>query len=200
MKNSLSLLALLALPCALSAEPVSYTVDPVHSSVNFKVRHLVSKVTGSFGEFSGKIILDEAKPEASSAVGEIKVVSVGTGNAKRDAHLQGGDFFKAEQNPTMTFKSTAWKKSAEPNTYEVTGDLAFAGATKPVTLKLVHTGTADNPMTKGKVGGFEATAKIDRTQWGMTYGKGMIGDEVEISIQIEASLDKPAAAEKPAKK
>lgn len=191
MKNTLRLLPLLAfsIPASLLAEPVTYTVDPVHSSVNFQVRHFVSKVKGNFGEFSGKIVLDAAKPEASSAVGEIKIKSVNTNNAKRDGHLQSDDFFKADKNPVMTFKSTAWKAAGTPGTYEVTGDLTFAGVTKPVTIKLTHTGTADNPMTKGKVAGFEATGKLDRTDWGMTYGKGMIGDEVDLDIQVEAAVE-----------
>lgn len=196
MNKLIPLLAFAATPAALFAEPVTYTVDPVHSSVNFEVRHFVSKVKGNFAEFSGKIVIDDAKPEASHAVGEIKIKSVNTNNAKRDGHLQADDFFKADKHPVMTFKSTAWKAAGAPGTYELTGDLSFAGATKPVTLKLVHTGTVDNPMTKGKVAGFEATGKLDRTQWGMTYGKGMIGDEVVLDIQVEAAVEAAAPAAK----
>lgn len=188
MKKSVLLLSLLALPASLFAEATTYTVDPVHSSVNFKVRHFVSKVKGNFGEFTGKIVLDPADLKSASAVGEIKVKSVNTNNEKRDGHLQSDDFFKADKNPVMTFKSTAWKAAGAPHTYEVTGDLTFAGVTKPVTIKLVAAGTAENPMTKSKVAGFEATGTLNRSDWGMTYGKGMVGDEVEIEIQIEAAV------------
>lgn len=189
MKKLIPLLILAATPAALLAEATTYTVDPVHSQVGFTVRHLVSKVKGNFSEFTGKIVLDPEKLEASSAVGEIKIKSVNTNNAKRDGHLQGDDFFKASHNPLMTFKSTSWKAAGE-NTYTVVGDLTFAGVTKPVTLKVVKTGEADNPMTKGKVAGFEATGTLNRSDWGMSYGKGLVGEEVTLAIEIEAAVTK----------
>lgn len=193
MKKSVLLLSLLSLPFSLFAEPVTYTVDPVHSSVNFKIRHLVSKVKGNFTDFSGKIILDTADIKASSASGEIKIKSVNTANTKRDDHLKNADFFNEPKHPVMTFKSTAFKPAGH-DAYEMTGDLTFAGKTKPVTLKLVKTGEADHPMNKGaKVAGFEATGKLNRSDWGMSYGKGMVGDEVELEIQIEAAIEKPAS-------
>lgn len=193
MNKSILTLSLLALPLSLLAEPVTYTVDPVHSSVNFKIRHLVSKVKGNFTDFAGKIVLDTADLKASSAFGEIKIKSVNTDNAKRDAHLQGDDFFKGAKNPVMTFKSTAFKPAGN-DVYEMTGDLTFAGVTKPVTLKLVKTGETDHPMNKGaRVAGFEATGKLNRSDWGMSYGKGMVGDEVELEIQIEAAIEKAAS-------
>lgn len=193
MKKSILLLSLLALPLSVFAEGVTYTVDPAHSSVNFKIRHLVSKVKGNFSDFSGVIVLDTAELAKSSATGEIKIKSVNTSSEKRDKHLQGDDFFKEAKFPVMTFKSTAWKADGK-DTYLVTGDLTFAGATKPVTLKLVKTGETDNPMVKGaKVAGFEATGKLNRSDWGMSYGKGMVGDEVDLEIQVEASVGAPAS-------
>ena len=190
MTKSIALLALALTPLSVFAEATTYTVDPAHSSVGFTVRHLVSKVKGNFGEFAGTITLDPQKPEASSATGDIKVASVNTSNEKRDGHLKGDDFFKADKNPTITFKSTSLKPSGEPDTYVLTGDLTFAGATKPVTLKLVKTGETTNPMTKGKVAGFEATGTLNRSDWGMTYGKGLVGDEVTLAIEIEAAVSK----------
>ena len=193
MNKSILLLSLLALPASLFAEAVTYKVDPSHSSVNFKIRHLVSKVKGNFTDFSGKIVLDPADLKASSAVGEIKIKSINTANEKRDGHLQGDDFFKESKFPVMTFKSTAFKPAGH-DTYEMTGDLTFAGVTKPVTLKLVKTGEADSPMVKGaKVAGFEATGTLKRSDWGMSYGKGMVGDEVDLEIQIEAAIEKSAS-------
>ena len=193
MNKSLLLLSLLALPASLFAEPVTYTVDPAHSSVNFKIRHVVSKVKGNFTDFSGVIVLDTADLAKSSASGEIKIKSVDTANAKRDKHLKNEDFFNESKFPLMTFKSTALK-AAGADTYELTGNLTFAGKTKPVTLKLVKTGEADHPMVKGaRVAGFEATGKLNRSEWGMTYGKGMVGDEVELEIQIEAAVGAPAS-------
>jgi polyisoprenoid-binding protein YceI len=193
MNKSILLLSLLALPASLFAEATTYTVDQSHSSVSFKIRHLVSKVKGTFTDFSGKIVLDPANLSASSASGEIKIKSVNTANADRDAHLKNADFFNEPKHPVMTFKSTAFKPAGH-DTYEMTGDLTFAGKTKPVTLKLVKTGEADHPMSKGaKVAGFEATGTLKRSDWGMSYGKGMVGDEVDLEIQIEAAIEKPAS-------
>ena len=127
MNKLITLLVLATAPLALFAEAETYTVDPAHSSVGFKIRHLVSKVKGTFGEFSDKIVLDPADPAAASATGEIKISSVSTNSVKRDAHLQSDDFFKAAKYPVMTFKSTAWKAAGAPDTYLVTGDLTFAG-------------------------------------------------------------------------
>ncbi len=186
MKTTAALLAFLALPAALLAEPATYVVDTSHSSVGFQVRHLVSKVNGSFGKFSGTIVFDAKNPAASSIVGEVDIASVNTHSEKRDGHLQGDDFFKAAKYPKMTFKSTAWKADGTSGKHLVTGDLTIAGVTKPVTLTLEHSGEMVNPMSKQTVAGFSAKAVIKRSDWGITYGTGLVGEEVSISIEVEA--------------
>lgn len=186
MKTTAALLALLALPAALFAEPATYVVDTSHSSVGFQVRHLVSKVNGSFGKFTGTIVFDAKHLAASSIVGEVEVASVNTHSEKRDGHLQNDDFFKAAKHPKMSFKSTAWKADGKSGKHLVTGDLTLAGVTKPVTLTLENSGEMVNPMSKQTVTGFSATAVIKRADWGITYGAGLIGEDVSISIEVEA--------------
>jgi polyisoprenoid-binding protein YceI len=102
----------------------------VHSDVLFTVKHLVSKVTGRFQDFDAKIVIDRAKPEASSAEFTIKATSVNTGEAKRDDHLRSPDFFDVAKNPEITFKS-ARVTSKSKDTFEVAGDLSIRGVTKP---------------------------------------------------------------------
>lgn len=201
MKNTLRLLALLALPSALLAEPVAYELDASHSSVGFQVRHLVSKVNGTFGKFSGKIVFDAKNPKASSAEGVIEIASVNTHSEKRDGHLQGDDFFKADKNPQMTFKSTAWKPMGKSGKHEVTGNLTIAGVTKPVTLEVEYAGETLNPMSKQTVAGFSARGVIKRTDWGMSYGAGLIGEDVTITIEAEAvKVEAPKVDATPAAK
>lgn len=174
-------LASVFIPVLAQAEPVTYQIDAVHSGVSFKIRHLVSNTPGDFTEFSGKVIFDEAHPEKSKAEAVIQVASVDTRNEKRDGHLQGDDFFKAAQFPSITFSSTEWRKTGE-GTYAVTGDLAFAGQSHPVTLDVTYLGQFDNNGTL--VGGWEGSTTIKRSDWGMTYGAPAVGDEVEIELNI----------------
>ena len=190
MKTLLTSLLLLS-ASTLLADPTGYTVDAGHSSVGFRVRHVVSTATGTFGKFSGKILYDAARPDTSRIEGVVEVASVNTHDADRDKHLLNGDFFKAEKHPRMTFRSTAWKTRA-PGLYQVTGDLAIAGVTKPVTLDVSFTGEALNPFSKKTVAGFSATGVIKRSDWGMSYGTPMVGDEVTIQLEVEA-VKEPAA-------
>jgi len=170
------------------AEVETYKIDASHSSVNFGVRHFFTKVPGSFTKFAGTITVDRTDLEKSSAEATIQVSSVFTNEAKRDGHLQGADFFAADKNPQITFKSSAWKKTGE-GSYDVTGDLTIHGVTKPVVLKVKSLGFGPG-MHGAVLSGWEATAQIDRRDFGLGYGQGVVGNEVEISINIEAALQK----------
>lgn len=162
----------------------TYTVDPTHSAAEFKVRHLgVSSVSGRFNEFSGEVTLDAADESKNSVTFEIKTSSVDTGNEGRDEHLQNADFFNVAKHPTMTFKSTSFKKKGE-NTYEVTGDFTLLGVTKPITVEVEQTGTGKNRDGKDLIG-FETNFRIKRSEYGMTYSPTMIGDEVRITVMVE---------------
>jgi polyisoprenoid-binding protein YceI len=166
----------------------SYKIDPAHSSINFGIRHFFTKVPGSFTKFSGTITVDRANLEKSSAEAAIQVSSVFTNDAKRDGHLQSGDFFAADKNPTITFKSSAWKKTGA-DSYDVTGDLTIHGVTKPVVLKVKSLGFGPG-MQGAMLSGWEASAQIDRRDFGLGYGQGVVGNDVEISINVEAHLQK----------
>lgn len=195
MKPSLRLLALVASIAGhvtvASAATETYTIDPVHSSVGFNIRHFVSKVPGKFNKFTGTITVDRANPEKSSAEATIDVASIDTDNQKRDDHLRSADFFDATKYPTMTFKSTSWKKTGE-DTYDVTGDLTIKDVTKPVVLKVTSLGFGPG-MGGAQLSGWEATTTIDKKEFNVkdpTMLDPALGDRVTIVINIEAGMKK----------
>jgi polyisoprenoid-binding protein YceI len=164
-----------------------YVVDPVHSGVTFRISHLnLSHVYGRFNNFSGNFILDSSDPAKSSFSINIKSASVDTNNAGRDNHLRGGDFFNAKQFPAITFTSTAVKPIEEG--YEVTGDLTMHGETKPVTFSLKGGRTAE--FQGAKRTGFSTDLTLKRSDFGMSKFTGMLGDEVFVSIGLEAAKKK----------
>lgn len=190
MKRLLTLVATLALVAAARADAVTYKIDPVHSSVGFSLRHIVSKFSASFTQVDGTVTFDEAAPEKSSVEATVAIGSVNTANEKREGHLKSPDFFDAANFPTASFKSTSWKKTGE-NTFDVAGDLTIRGTTKPVVLQVTLLGTGPG-MGGTTVSGWEATTKINRNDFGVSYGPKVLGDEVTLNIAIEASY-KPAA-------
>lgn len=169
-------------------ETGTWTIDPVHSAVNFSVRHLmVSKVRGKFENFSGAITVDENGNPAVTA--EIDVNSINTGNEQRDGHIKSADFFEVEKYPTATFTSTSVKPDG--GDYLLEGDFTLHGVTRPVTLKLEFNGV--NPgMGNGPVAGFEASVVLNRKDFGIDIdmpletGGTVVGDKVTITLEIEA--------------
>jgi polyisoprenoid-binding protein YceI len=173
---------------SLRAAVEIYKIDSAHSSVGFNVRHFFTKVPGVFAKTSGTIRVDRENLERSSVEASIDVGSVNTREQKRDAHLKNADFFLVEKFPTMTFKSTSWKKTGD-DTYDVTGDLTIKDQTKPVVLKVKSLGFG--PGSRGaQLSGWEATTKLDRRDFGITYGQGVVGNDVDVTIDIEAVLQK----------
>ena len=164
----------------------TYTVDPVHSSISFMISHAgISNIHGRFNDFSGTITIDTADPTKSSFAISIPVESIDTNNVKRDEHLRAPDYFNAKQFPTMSFQST--KVKAVDGGYEVTGDLTLHGVTKPVSLKLKG-GDKVVEFPKGtKRIGLVSTFSIVRSEFGVTAEIGALGDEIPISIGIEAA-------------
>lgn len=176
-----------------SANPTveTYVIDPVHSSVNFTIRHFVSKVTGRFTKFEGTIAVDRGNLENSSITAAIDTGSLSTADEKRDEHLRSADFFDASEFATMTFQSKSWKKSGE-DTYDVAGNLTLRGISKPVVLKVALLGFGPG-MQGALLSGWEATTTINRTDFGLNgpaFLGTMLGNEVQISLAIEASLKK----------
>jgi polyisoprenoid-binding protein YceI len=192
MKSPIRLLALAAFAAGLSsvgsAAVETYKIDPAHSSVGFNVRHFFTKVPGVFAKSSGTITVDRDNLEKSSVEATIDVGSVNTREDKRDTHLKTGDFFLVEKFPSMTFKSKSWKKTGA-DTYDVTGDLTIKDKTKEVVLKVKSLGFG--PGARGaQLSGWEATTKLDRRDFGITYGQGVVGNDVDVTIDIEAILQK----------
>lgn len=166
----------------------TWAIDPVHSSVNFSVRHLVvSKVRGSFDSFSGAITV--AEDGTPSVTASIDITSINTRSEQRDAHLKAADFFDAEQYPTASFTSTAVR--ADGDDYVLDGEFTLKGVTKPVSLKLEFNGV--NPgMGHGEVAGFEASVVLNRKDFGIDIdmpletGGAVVGDKVTVTLEIEA--------------
>src|SRR6267378_166036 len=123
---------------AFAAE--NFIVDKNHSEATFQVRHLVSRVSGNFDDFSGAISVDEANPSVSSVEFAIKAPSIDTGVADRDKHLRSADFFDAEKYPEISFKSTSIKASGKKDVYDVTGVFTMHGVTKTITLPVEFLG------------------------------------------------------------
>ena len=169
----------------------TWNIDPTHSHAEFKVRHLmISNVKGSFPKVAGVLALDEADPAKSSVEATIEVASIETRDAQRDGHLKSADFFDVEKFPTMTFKST--KVTVEgAGAGMVEGELTIRDVTKTVVFDV----EGPTPATKDPWGnlrvGVEATTKISRKEFGLTWsapleaGGVMIGDEVTITLEVE---------------
>jgi len=187
------------------AAPETYSIDPAHSAVGFSIRHLFSRVPGRFTKFEGKIVVDRDDFTKSSVDVSIDAASIDTNEPARDKHLKSPDFFDVAKNPKLTFKSTKVTQ-AGPTKLSVEGSLTIRGTTKPVTLDVDVLGFG--PGYGGKVlGGFEARTKINRQDFGVAWndliegGGAVLGDEVEIKINVEAAREKPAQpAASPAKK
>jgi len=191
---SLALAAALALPAA-SAAPV-FEVDGAHSYVTFKVRHLISNVKGSFNDFTGTIEGDPGDPAKAKVSFVIQAASIDTANADRDAHLRNEDFFDVDKHPEITFVSSKIVSAGE-NLYHVHGIFTMRGVSKEIVLPVTFNGVAKDPWGNERAG-FEVTMTLNRKDYGINWNKaldqgGMIlGDEVEISIALEAVRQKPA--------
>jgi len=171
---------------ALAAE--SYTLDSRHTYPSFEVNHLgFSTQRGRFNKTSGRIVLDrQAKTGSVDIV--IEAASVDTGLDKLEEHLRGEEFFNAEKFPTLSFKSRAVKFSGDkPATVE--GDFTLLGVTKPVTLTITAFNCGVHPLTRKDLCGADATATLKRSEFGMTKYVPGVGDEVKLSIQVEATKD-----------
>ena len=167
-----------------------WTIDPLHSEVMFKIKHLViSTVTGSFSKFEGTAITKEDSFENADINFAIDVNSIYTGQEQRDAHLKNGDFFDAETFPKIIFQSTAFIRTA-PENYILKGDLTLKGVTKEVTLNAEYGGIEKDLYGNTKAG-FEVSGIINRKEFGLTYnaltetGGLALGENVKLSANIQ---------------
>ena len=193
-------LGLLVAGSTLAADALK--IDRAHSHVNFEIRHLVSTVTGSFKDFGGNIQFDKANPAASSVDFSIKTASIDTGAESRDKHLQSPDFFDAEKNPEITFKSKKIAKKSG-DTYDVTGDFTMHGVTKEITIPVSYLGSVKGQ--RGETFGFKTNFTVNRKDYGVAWnreleaGTWLLGDDVEVRISLEAAVPPPPKpAESPA--
>ena len=189
--------AVLMLPVAAVAdEPAVYKVDTAHSGVAFSIRHFVSNVPGRFKDFEGTIKYDKANPAASSVEFTVKSASIDTANNDRDEHLRSPDFFEAAKHPSWSFTSTK-VAAKDADTLDVTGNLTIKGVTKEVTLPVDFLGTVATP--RGEKAGFETSFTVNRKDYGITWnrlldaGGAVLGDDVKVTITIEANRQQPAA-------
>lgn len=169
-----------------------WIVDPMHSEVQFKIKHLViSTVTGSFNSFSGEAIApaDTNDFSGSSIQFSLDVDSIDTNQAQRDEHLRNGDFFDAPQFPKITFESTSFEK-AKGDVYKVAGNLTMKGVTKPVEVTAEYGGSAKDAYGNHKIG-FEVTGVVNRKEFGLTYnaltetGGLALGEDIKLIANIQ---------------
>jgi polyisoprenoid-binding protein YceI len=167
-----------------------WTIDPMHSEVNFKIRHLViSNVSGSFGKFSAEAETDGDNFETASVHFTADVNSISTGVEQRDGHLKSADFFDTATYPVIDFVSTSFKKVGDDN-FKLNGNLTMRGVTKPIELDVEFGGIGKDGYGNIKAG-FEVTGKISRKDFGLTWnmateaGGLTLGDDVKISANVQ---------------
>ena len=172
------------------AEAVTYVIDPDHSQVIFKVKHMgISTVTGRFDLVEGNYTFDDADVSKSSVETTIQTASINTNKQKRDDHLKSPDFLNVDKNPTITFKSKEVKKG-DGDDFTIVGDLTINGVTKQVELDAEYGGKAVDPMGNERTA-FTAETKIDRKDYGITWNKTLdsgglvVGDDVRIELEVE---------------
>ncbi|MFY4717408.1 YceI family protein [Streptomyces sp. LaBMicrA B280] len=172
----------------LAALTGDYTIDPAHTTIEFVARHaMVTNVRGGFQDFSGSLHLDGQDPAKSTATLDITMASIDTGNADRDGHLKSADFFKIDEFPTMTFRSTR-AESLGGEDYRITGDLSLLGVTRPITIDLEFNGVAKDPFGNERAG-FEGKAELLRSEWGLTWNAALETGGVLISDKIKLNFD-----------
>lgn len=172
-----------------AAVKTNWIIDPTHSEVHFKVKHLViSTVTGTFKSFAGSMESENEDFQDAAIEFTLDVDSIDTNQEQRDGHLKSADFFDAEQFPKISFKSTSFKKVGDD--YELSGDLTVKNVSKPVKLNVEFGGRATDFYGNDKAG-FEVSGKISRKEFGLTWdgiteaGAIVVGDEIKLQINVQ---------------
>lgn len=166
----------------------TWNIDPGHSEVTFVIRHLMTKVRGTFTDFTGSVQIAEELAE-STATAEIKVASIDTRNPDRDAHVRTSDVLDVENFPTMTFATKGVR--AEDGEYFLDGELTIKDVTRPITLTVEFNGVGEDPWG-GIRAGFSAGATINRKDWGVEFNiplkgeKALLSDKVDIQLEVQA--------------
>ena len=168
----------------------TWSVDPIHSTVGFSVKHLgIATVRGKFEDFAGTLEIGEGD-QTARAYGTVQGVSISTGDAGRDEHLRSADFFGVEQNPELRFESTGVEQ-VDDDTFEITGELTMNGVTKPLKLTAEVQGEETDPWGNERVA-LEVTGQLNRGDWNMTFnqalgsGNLLVGEKVKLQLDIAA--------------
>ncbi len=177
------------------ATATKWVIDPMHSEVQFKVKHLViSTVTGFFKSFEGSMETTNDDFDGAEIDFAIDIDSINTNQTQRDEHLKSADFFDAAKHPQITFKSTSFKK-VDDDDYKLTGNITIKDVTKPVTLDVEFGGAADDFYGNTKAG-FEITGKINRKDFGLTWdgiteaGSVVVGEDIKLMINVQFAKQK----------
>jgi polyisoprenoid-binding protein YceI len=200
MRHLLLAAAALSLAAA-SAAAAAYEIDPAHSSIGFKAKHVAGKVPGRFTKYSGTFTYDPKNPKAWKAEATIDAASINTDVEARDKHLKSDAFFDVEKCPTISFKSTK-VEAVKGDTFKLAGDLTMHCVTKPVVLDVEANGTGKDPWGNESAS-FSATAKINRKDWGINWNKTLdsgslfVSDEIQLNLEVTGNIKK---AEAPVKK
>jgi polyisoprenoid-binding protein YceI len=172
----------------LGLTPGTWNIDPAHSEVTFAIRHLMTKVRGSFTDFSGSVEVAEDLA-ASTVTAEIQMKSINTRNDDRDAHVRSADILDIENHPAMTFTTKGLRAEGEDKLLD--GELTVRGVTRPITLLLEFHGVGEDPWG-GTRAGFTATGVISRKDYGIDFNvpfggdKALLGDKVDIQLEVQA--------------
>ncbi len=179
-----------------AATITKWAVDPMHSEVQFKVKHLViSTVTGFFRSFEGSMETEGDDFENAKISFAIDIDSIDTNQSQRDGHLKSADFFDAEKYPQITFTSTSFKSTGEEDEYKLTGDLTVRDVTKSVVLNAEFGGSADDFYGNTKAG-FEVSGKVNRKEFGLGWdgvteaGSVVVGEDIKLMINIQFAKQK----------
>jgi len=189
MKNFVAMMAAVLLLSPVSAISATYNLDSAHTTIGFKVKHLmISNVSGVFEKFKGQVVADEKDITKSKVKASIDVTSINTNIPARDKHLRSGDFFDVARFPTMIFESTKVEKIGDGK-LKVTGNLTLKGVTRPVVLDV----TGPTPEIKSPQGvikrGISATAVINRQDFGVSWNKKLDAGGVVISDEVQIFID-----------
>jgi polyisoprenoid-binding protein YceI len=178
-------------PATLADLAGTWTIDASHTRIGFVARHaMVTKVRGAFNEFEGTAVVDATGLSASSVSLTIKAASIDTRNEQRDGHLRSNDFLSMDENPQITFVSTAVEQTG-PTEFEVTGDLTIKGVTNSITIPFEFEGVAKDPFGNERVG-FEGSVAINRKDYGVTWnatletGGVLVSDKITLEFEVSA--------------
>jgi polyisoprenoid-binding protein YceI len=180
-----------ATPATTTSAVITWKIDPAHSAAEFKVKHMmISNVKGKFHEISGVLAMDDADPSRSHVEASIPISSLATGDAQRDGHLKGADFFDAEKFPTMSFKSSEVSKTSEGE-FAVVGELTVHGVSRNVSFAVEDLSSpGKDPWGNTRIG-LTATTRINRKDFGLTWnsaletGGVLVGEDVQITLDIQ---------------